>query len=186
MLAIAGLIFLVGIVVRSAHGMAIGVEQPFPSPADLFFVPGYLLFFSVAWQVYRSRTVSHDRDAWLDAAAFTIAVGSIAWAAFLGDFVLNPEDSALVVALHLTYNVLIFATLAVVVATGASPGLRTGTYYLLGAGSIAFLVADLYATWATTSEQTPYVAIALSPLVYGFCAAAVAHPSAQELSLIHI
>ena len=179
-LGIAGAIFLVGIVVRSAHGMAIGVEQPFPSPADLFHVPGYLLFLGVAWKVYRARADRHDTDAWLDAAAFTIAIGSIAWAAFLGDFVLNPDDSPLVVALHLNYNLLIFATLAVVVATGASPGLRTGTYYLLGAGSIAFLVADLYATWSTTSDQTPYLTIALSPLIYGFCAAAVAHPSAQE------
>ena len=179
LLGLAGLVFLVGIVVRTAHGEAIGVEQPLPSPADFFHVPGYLMFFGVAWNIHRRRARSRDIDAWVDSLAFSVAVGSILWGIFLGDFVLNSEDSILEVGLHLGYNAVIFAIMAVVIRIGASPGDRPRSYYLLGLGSLAFVIADLNATWASTTSQTAYVTIALSPMIYGFCAAATVDPTAH-------
>ena len=179
LLGLAGLVFLVGIVVRTAHGEAIGVEQPLPSPADFFHVPGYLMFFGVAWNIHRRRARSRDIDAWVDSLAFSVAVGSILWGIFLGDFVLNSENSILEVGLHLGYNAVIFAIMAVVIRIGASPGDRPRSYYLLGLGSLAFVIADLNATWASTTSQTAYVTIALSPMIYGFCAAATVDPTAH-------
>ena len=110
--------------------------------------------------------------------AFSVAVGSILWGLFLGDFVLNSEGS-IEVGLHLGYNAVIFAIMAVVIRIGASPGDRPRSYYLLGLGSLAFVIADLNATWASTTSQTAYVTIALSPMIYGFCAAATVDPTAR-------
>ncbi len=179
-LGIAGLIFLVGIVVRTVHGEAIGVEQPLPSPADLFHVPGYLMFFAVVVMLHRARSQDRDLDAWVDSISFSLSFGAVLWAMFLGDFVINAEDTLLEIALHLGYNLVILGTLAVGLRIAASPGSRPASYYLLGAGCWAFVVADLNATWASTASQTAYLTIALSPLIYGFCAAGATHSTAQE------
>ena len=181
LLGLSGLVLLVGIVVRTVHGNAIGVDQPLPSPADLFHVPAYLMFFMATVVIHRSRARYRDVDAWLDALAVSLAAGLILWGLFLGDFILEAEDSLLEVALHAGYNAIIFVTLAVVLRFGATPGRRPVAYYLLGAGSASFFVADIYATFATTTNSTPHVTIALSPVIYGLCAAASVHPSAAEV-----
>jgi len=181
LLGLSGLVLIVGIVIRTIHGDVIGVDQPLPSPADFFHVPGYLMFFMATVVIHRSRARYRDVDAWLDSLAVSLATGLVLWGLFLGDFILEARDSVLEIALHGGYNAIIFITLAVVLRFGATPGRRPVAYYLLGAGCASFVVADIYATFATTTSSTAYVTIGLSPLVYGFCAAASAHPSAAEV-----
>ncbi len=181
LLGAAAFIMLAGIVVRSIHGNAVGVEQPLPSPADLLHLPAYLMFLFIALQIRRARSRGRDIDAWLDSISFTLSIWAVLWGLFLGDFVLNAEDPALTVGLHVSYNALIFGMLAVVLRIGVTPGPRSKSYYLLGAGCSAFFVADIYATWAATASQTAFVTIALSPMVYGFCAASATHPTAPNL-----
>jgi diguanylate cyclase (GGDEF)-like protein/PAS domain S-box-containing protein len=181
LLGTAGLVLVVGIVVRTLHGEAIGVDQPLPSPADFFHVPGYLMFFLATLVIHRSRARYHDLDAWLDSLSMSLAAGLVLWGLFLGDFILEPEDSLLEIFLHAGYNVIIFFTLAVLLRVGATPGTRPIAYYILGAASASSVVADLYATYATTAASTPFVTIALSPLIYGLVAAAAVHPTAADV-----
>ncbi len=181
---ISGFILLAGIVVRTLHGQSIGVEQPLPSPADLLHVPGYLLFLAATVTIYRSRSHGRRRDidAWLDSFSLTLAVSLVLWALFLGDFVLQPEDTGVEIALHGGYNLVIFTTLLIVLRIGATNGRRPIAYYLLVGGIASFVVADLYATWASTTSATPFLTIALSPLIYGFCAAASIHPTGSMVT----
>ena len=179
-LGIGGALSLASVITRTIHGDLIGVEQPLPSPADIVLPFAYALFLTAVIQLHRARSVRRDIDAWVDSMSFTISLAAFLWALFLGEFILEADQSLLERGLNLFYTLIPFLTLAVALRIGAMPGIRSAAYYMLGAGCAAFLLTELSATWAIATSTTPYITVALSPLVFGFCAAAAVHPSAEE------
>lgn len=184
-LAAAGVLIVVGFVVRTIHGEIVGELQPMPSPADILHVPGYLLFASATLLVHRARAVRRNADAWLDAGAGLLAGLITMWVLYLGDFVLDAERPLGHRLLNSTYNIIALAIVAIFLRITATPGRRPLSYLLLGLAGISFLFADIAATVSLVQGTGLSLAVAASPIVYGFTAAAVTHPSCADLMTRH-
>lgn len=184
-LAAAGVLIVVGFVVRTIHGEIIGEIQPMPSPADFLHVPGYLLFATATILVHRARAVRRNADAWLDAGAGLLAGLIIMWVLYLGDFVLDAESPLAHRLLNSTYNVIALSFVAVFLRITATPGRRPLAYLLLGFAGISFLFADIAATVSLIRGTGLSLAVSASPIAYGFTAAAVTHPSCSALMTRH-
>ena len=61
------LAFVLAGIARAIHGSAIGVENPFPSPADFLGVSGYILLIFGLRALLRSRSLRVDLTTTLDA-----------------------------------------------------------------------------------------------------------------------
>ncbi|MDW3178096.1 MAG: bifunctional diguanylate cyclase/phosphodiesterase [Acidimicrobiia bacterium] len=181
----AGLLIVIGFVVRFVHGEIIGELQPMPSPADFLHVPGYLLFASATLLVHRARAVRRNADAWLDAGAGLLAGLITMWVLYLGDFVLDADRPLGHRLLNSTYNIIALTIVAVFLRITATPGRRPLSYLLLGFAGISFLFADIAATVSLVQGTGLSLAVGASPIVYGFTAAAVTHPSGAELLTRH-
>ena len=181
----AGLLIVIGFVVRTVHGELIGEIQPMPSPADFLHVPGYLLFATATILVHRARAVRRNADAWLDAGAGLLAGLIVMWVLYLGDFVLDASEPLGHRILNSAYNIIALTIVAVFLRITATPGRRPLAYYLLGLAGLSFLFADIAATVSIARGTGLALAVAASPIAYGFTAAAVSHPSCAELMTRH-
>ncbi len=184
-LAAAGVLIVVGFVVRTIHGEIIGEVQPMPSPADFLHVPAYLLFAAAAVLVHRARAVRRNADAWLDAGAGLLAGLITMWVLYLGDFILDAERPLGHRILNSTYNVIALAIVAVFLRITATPGRRPLSYLLLGFAGVSFLFADIAATVSLVRGTGLALGVGATPIVYGFSAAAVTHPSCAALMTRH-
>ena len=180
-LSFVGVLMLSGVATREIHGAALGIDQPFPSYADLLHVPAYSLFAGVIFSIHRIRATRRDFDAWLDAGAITAAAFLLLWVGFLAAFLVSDVGIAEVV-LSTFYNAAVFVAAAFLIRIGASPGERPTSYLLLGFAGVAFVVTDIAGAVSSANGQTLFVAIALGAVVYGLVFAAAWHPSAPEIA----
>jgi len=181
-LCLGGLLILVGGVVRFAHGEVVGVEDPLPSPADLFFFAGYAMLIVGELIFLRRRATERDPDAWVDALIVTAAVGLALWALLIGPYL---RTSGLPLGERLTnvsYLVLTLSLLATTVRLIVGPGVRPVAYYLLSGAVVAFFVNDLLGTVAYARGLDSDILLILTPPVYAFYAAAAFHPTAPRLT----
>lgn len=185
-LGAAGLLIVLGFVVRTVHGELIDQIQPMPSPADFLHVPGYLLFAMATVLVHRARVVRQNADAWLDAGAGLLAGLIMMWVVYLGDFILDSSIPLGNRLLNSTYNVIALTTVAIFLRITATPGKRPLAYYLLGLAGLFFLFADIAATISIARGTGLALAVAASPIAYGFTAAAVTHRSCADLMSRHM
>jgi diguanylate cyclase (GGDEF)-like protein/PAS domain S-box-containing protein len=181
-LTAAGALFLLGGLARFAHGAIAGVDDPYPSIADVLFVAGYLCLIVGEILLVRFRTVEAERDHLIDAAIVAVGVGVLAWAALLAPYVRDGSNSVFERGLVIGYSTLTLAILTVTARIATGPGIRNPSYYFL-AGSVSLVfVSDLLATLETTGSNTGGIVLALTPLIYVLFATAALHPSMARLT----
>ena len=182
LLASGGGLMLLATIVRVVHGEMIGIEDPFPSVAEPFYIAGYLCLLAGIVQLIRLRTVVRARADLIDALIVAAAAGLITWVALLAPYV---RDGSVSVAERGIASFYSFLTLALVGATARlafGPGFRAPTYYFFAAAVTVTVAADVLATLVTTGSVDSSVYVALAPLVFVFFGAGALHPSAPRLT----
>ena len=85
--ALASSAFLVGGLARTIHGALIGVERPFPSPADTVLVVGHVLLISGSILLGHLRSPDRNRAAIIDGAIVAAGIETVVWALLLWPYV---------------------------------------------------------------------------------------------------
>jgi hypothetical protein len=75
----AGVLSLSGALVRGAHALISGTDNPFPSPAEFFSLTGYLLLIAAIFYIVRQRSPRLGLDPILDAIVGGMAAAVLQW-----------------------------------------------------------------------------------------------------------
>jgi diguanylate cyclase (GGDEF)-like protein len=122
--------------------LAIGVVT-FPSPADALWLPLYPLGYASIVLLLRQNAQRWHASMWLDGLVAALGVSAVAVALVLAPFLRATDGAFLPVAVNLAYPIADLLMLALVVAAFATMGWRpSATWWLLGFGWMAFVVAD--------------------------------------------
>lgn len=121
----------------------LGMDNPFPSFADVLYLVSYPLWAAGLLLMVRARSVGSDRGALLDALIVTIGLGLLAWVflakPYVEDATLSPLEKGISVAYPLG-DVLLLAVLARLLIGGAAQSMSVR---LLVTGACGLLVADV-------------------------------------------
>jgi diguanylate cyclase (GGDEF)-like protein len=122
--------------------LAIGVVT-FPSAADALWLPLYPLGYASIVLLLRQNVQRWHASMWLDGLVAALGVSAVAVALVLAPFLRATDGAFLPVAVNLSYPIADLLMLALVVAAFATMGWRpSATWWLLGFGWMAFVVAD--------------------------------------------
>lgn len=179
-----GLVSLVvGVVVRVVHAEVSGDPFPFPSPADIFTMAGYLCILRGQLALAKARRHENNRADLLDALLLGALVGIPFWAMGVAPFLL---DSRLPVQVRTLDGVYSLITIALVVATAllaVGPGKRNPSYYLLAASMFILFVIDTGAILDDMGySQLVWVISYAFPAAFIAYAAAALHPDIARLT----
>ena len=181
LIGLGGLLIPVGIIVREAHGVAVGVDQPIPSPADILHVPAYVLAVWATYRVFRLRTIDRDAGAWIDTVSIAIVALAAIWMAYLGDLISGDSLGPAAKVMHISYTVLIATAMALFLRIASTPGTRPTSYYLVGGAGTCFFAADLLLSAAQVHPVPLEVPFFFTPISFSLIVAAVIHPSRERL-----
>ena len=124
-------------------------DQPYPSGADVGFLLFYPTIFVLLILLAKRRDARHARSLWLDGVVGGLAVGAVAAAAVIGPIV-SASGSWAAVATTSAYPALDLVLLLVLAAVLSLHGWRPPKgLWLLAAGLVVFVVADLAYLFAT-------------------------------------
>jgi diguanylate cyclase (GGDEF)-like protein len=122
--------------------LAIGVVT-FPSASDALWLPLYPLGYASIILLLRQNVARWHASMWLDGLVAALGVSAVAVALVLAPFLRATDGAFLPVAVNLSYPIADLLMLALVVAAFATMGWRpSATWWLLGFGWLAFVVAD--------------------------------------------
>jgi diguanylate cyclase len=122
--------------------LAIGVVT-FPSAADALWLPLYPLGYASIVLLLRQNVARWHASMWLDGLVAALGVSAVAVALVLAPFLRATDGAFLPVVVNLSYPIADLLMLALVVAAFATMGWRpSATWWLLGFGWMAFVVAD--------------------------------------------
>jgi diguanylate cyclase (GGDEF)-like protein len=159
-----------------------GVE-PFPSPADVFYLAGYPFIAAGLILGIRSRLGGGDRSSLLDAAILATSVAVLSWTFQIGPLAAQLDPEPLAFAISVAYPTMDLLLIGVFIGLVAGPGVRTASFRLLGLSLLALLVADqIYAIQSTAGTYTDGGTLDVGWLVaYGTIGASALHPSMRSL-----
>ena len=182
LLSAGALSFVIGGIARAVHGSMIGVENPFPSPADLFTVSAYVFLVLGLRALLQSRSFRVDITTTLDAFLIAGGVGTIIWIYLLGPHVADASIPLAERLLNATYSGFDIVVAAMIARLALTPGNRPTSYKLLAAGGATALLADVLVTMSTANLfGTEYLAIAGAvPLV--LLGGAALHPTMVDVT----
>ena len=176
------LLMALGQVARAVHGELIGLEDPFPSIADLPFVVGYAANAFGVLMLIRRRSHDGDIDSWLDAGILTSAIAVVLWTLLVGPYFRDAAHPMPERMLNLGYFLLTLTLLTLITRLMVTAGSRVRSYSLLFWAIGCFVVTDVLATLAYATGRDPSViALGTIPTASLFCAA-IFHPSAREIA----
>ena len=179
-MALASLLFGLGAWVRSAHGALAGIDYPFPSPADLLFVPAYWLFARAIMLFERSRSKEPSFESSIDALIPAAAGTVLIWVTVFGPYVTDPNRPVEERLLNGVYFCLILVLLTATLKLIVTPGIRVMAYRLLSTAVVLFFASDLLGTVAIANGwDTKLFTISALPTATLFCIA-VLHRSARH------
>ncbi len=179
--AAGGALCLLAGIVRFVHGSIAGVENPFPSPADALFVPGYLALILGADRLRRARTTESQVDDLVDALIVSAGLATVAWAAALAPYVRDTSVPLYERGFNVGYSVMALLLLVAFTRLAVGPGSRNASYYLLSGGIALFFVSDVTSTLDTVGKF-PAVTLFITPFIYICFGTAALHPSMPLLT----
>ena len=177
-----GVAFLVGHVALFVHGALTSETNPFPSPADAFFVLGYVLLIVGGVLLVRRRSADIEGDNLIDALIVATCVGVVVWAYVLVPYGSDPELTLAEKGLNGAYSLLVLVLIGVAARLAVGSGRRNPSYYLLAASLAFVLAADVFATIDTTGAGSEGLIVVCSALSYVLLGAAALHPSMTTLT----
>lgn len=175
--------FVVGVFVRGVHGLLVDDPFPFPSPADMVVMAGYIFIFFGQLELARARRHENNRADLLDALLVGALIGLPFWALAVTPFLVDYSVPVAVRGLDAAYSVI---TIALVVATAllaVGPGKRNPSYYLLASSMFVLFVIDTGAILKDMGvEQAGWVISYVFPIAFITYAAGVLHPDVRRLT----
>jgi diguanylate cyclase (GGDEF)-like protein len=155
--------------------------EPFPSPADGFYLAAYPML--VVGLALLARPRGRDLAGLLDAAIVATGLGLILWAFVMRPIATDGSVDLLTRTIGLAYPAADVLLLAMLVLMFTVPGARTVSFWLLVTGTVLVLGSDVAFTVLTTfSSYEGGVIDAGWLLGYVAWATAAAHPSMRSLS----
>src|SRR5215207_1089456 len=179
------LMSVVGTVTYGYYEVVLGIESPFPTVAEAFFIASYACAVA-ALLLIQSRRLVRDRVSMIDPIIVAVGIGMLAWLFLMKPYAEDPSLSLLERLIYITYPLMDVLLLAFVVRLLLVPGGRPPAYYPLVLGP-AFVLAFDAAYTATTlagTYQTGSPIDALELLFYVLFGVAALHPSMADLSEI--
>ncbi len=173
--------FLVGTLVREAHGALIGEPSPFPSPADALYYAGYLSLISAFLVLIRSRRARREPANLVDALIMGAGLGMVIWSFVMTAYSAQGDMPLVARVMAGAYSVLDLILLGVLSRVAVGSGERNRSYYLLVATMVLLVAADLLATMATQTPWLGPLALVCSTLCFVTGGAASLHPSMKRL-----
>ncbi|MDP9799038.1 diguanylate cyclase (GGDEF)-like protein/PAS domain S-box-containing protein [Catenuloplanes nepalensis] len=117
--------------------------NPFPSPADAFYLLSYPLLAGALLLFIRFRSGADDRAALLDALVPTAAIALLVWVLWIGPFVRDADLSTVQKLISIGYPLGDVLALAMLVRLLGSPGTRHLSITALTLGVTSLLGTDL-------------------------------------------
>jgi diguanylate cyclase len=118
--------------------------EPYPSPADFFYLVYFLPLYVALVALIRSRVPRFHASMWLDGIIGALGASAVAVALLLAPALETSDGDTAAVLTNLAYPTGDVVLLALLVAVGAILGVRRDrTLLLLGAGMVANLVGDV-------------------------------------------
>ncbi|MDQ3785191.1 MAG: response regulator, partial [Actinomycetota bacterium] len=178
------LLYLVGDVFWYPIQVGFGVVQPYPGPADYFFVAGYLVILWGLWELIRARGGGRDRAGRLDSGIVTLGLSAVSLVFLIGPSFGLSGLSLTARIITASFPLIDVLFLAVLARLAFVPGARLPAYKFLFAAIVSELVVDSYYSASslagTFSFASPFLVGYLLFFVLG--GAAVLHPSMRTLA----
>ncbi|MCB1006553.1 MAG: EAL domain-containing protein, partial [Acidimicrobiales bacterium] len=175
--------FVVGVLVRSIHGLIVDDPFPFPSPADTVVMAGYIFIFFGLLDLARARRHENNWADLLDAMLVGALIGLPFWALAVAPFLVDDTVPVAVRVLDGAYSAI---TIALVVATAllaVGPGKRNPSYYLLAFSMFVLFIIDTGAILDDMGvDQAGSVISYVFPVAFIAWAAGVLHPEIRRLT----
>jgi diguanylate cyclase (GGDEF)-like protein/PAS domain S-box-containing protein len=186
-------VLLAGAVLMQASGdvtatymyEVLGQADPFPSPADAFYLVGaYPLLIAVMLRLLRSGAPQRDRASVLDALILTAGVGLLFWIFFVGPVLASPELGPAEKAIAAAYPVFDVLVLTLLIRMSTAFGRLRPAVALVLIAVLSLLVGDVaYSTIQIMGTFTPFGVLDLPWVAFYLAAGAAAlHPSMVELT----
>jgi diguanylate cyclase (GGDEF)-like protein/PAS domain S-box-containing protein len=165
------------------YEVALGIESPFPTVADVFFLatyPGPI----AALLLIQSRRLVRDRASTIDPVIITIGIGMLAWVFLMKPYAEDPSLSLFEQLVSVAYLLMDLLLLAVLVRLLLVPGERPFAYYPLSASTVSLLAFDAAyaATTLAGTYETGSPIDSFELLFYVLFGVSALHPSMVELS----
>jgi signal transduction histidine kinase len=174
--------FVVADLVWDLYTYGLGIEDPFPSAADAFYLGAYPFLVAGVVVLARRQGPGRDRSNLIDALVLVTGVGVVCWVYVVGPLTTDPDLSALGRAISIAYPLMDLVLLVTLVELALLGGLATPARKLLALSMGAVLAADAAYTVALLAGT--YADGSLIDLgwlgSYVLLAAAALHGSAAE------
>ncbi|MGI9606609.1 MAG: putative bifunctional diguanylate cyclase/phosphodiesterase [Acidimicrobiales bacterium] len=181
--AAGGTLVLISAVIRIIHGAIIGVDNPFPSYAEIPAIAGYLCLSAAAHWFRRLRSMGRDPDAIIDALLVTAASAVVVFSALLSEYFrddLIPWEERVG---NGTYNLLGLLMFGLIARLAVGSGVRNGAWRLLVGAVACIITNELFFVLVTVGNEWGLVITSIvSPLAFVLATASVLHPEAAALT----
>ena len=177
------LMYVLGIGTLIYYGIVLGLESPFPTVADAFFIAAYPCPI-VALLLIQSRRLVLDRASVIDPIIVAVGMGMLAWVFLMKPYAEDPSLTLVERVISITYPLMDVLLLAVVVRLLLMPGARPFAYYTLSAGAVSLLTFDIAygATTLAGAYEDGSLIDSFELLFYVFFGVTALHPSMTNLS----
>lgn len=160
-------------------------QEPYPSPADAFYLLAYVFRAVAVFLLIRGRTVRRDVAGLLDASIISTGLGLLTWTVLMHPVAADNGISLVQQLVSLAYPLSDVLLIAMLVRLLTTPGARTASYWLLVAGLTLLMASDItYAILQTTSDYAAGVVDIGWLGSFLTVAAAALHPSMRVVSEI--
>jgi diguanylate cyclase (GGDEF)-like protein/PAS domain S-box-containing protein len=161
-----------------------GIEAPFPSLADAFYLTSYPVITLAVLLLTRLRTRSSDLSGLIDAAIVSVGLGVLSWVFVMTPLITDPSLTLLERVISIAYPLMDVLLLTMTARLSLAPGPRSWSIGLLLIGIVCWFLGDtFYAVYILNGMYQTGVAIDAFWLV-GFTAVGMSalHPSMRDLT----
>jgi diguanylate cyclase (GGDEF)-like protein/PAS domain S-box-containing protein len=178
-----GTLALVSATTRLIHGLIVGEDGPFPSPAEAPGMIGYVFIILAARSFWNHRSRRRDADTALDGLLVAAAAAVVVFSAILSDYIRDASIDIWARTGNVIYTILDLVLIGFVARLAVGPGVRNTAWRLIAGATILILLNDLLFLLNTTgSEWALTLAYIASPIAFILAAAAIQHPEAGDIA----
>jgi diguanylate cyclase (GGDEF)-like protein/PAS domain S-box-containing protein len=178
-----GSLVLLSALTRLVHGLAVNVDGPFPSPAEIPGMVGYVFIILAARSFWNHRAKRRDIDSALDGLLVAAAASVVVFSAILSDYLRDSSIDGWARTGNVAYTILDLTLIGFVARLAVGPGVRNTAWRLIAGATLLILLNDLFFLLNTTgSEWGLTLAYVASPTAFVLAAAAIQHPEAGDIA----
>jgi signal transduction histidine kinase len=184
LLAAGQLSFAIGDAISFFHEWVLGIEMPYPSVADGFYLVFYPLLAAGLLLLVRGRAPGRDAASLIEATIITTGIGMLSWVFLIGPYVRLPDLALPERLVSIAYPLCDVLLLAVAVRLWRTGGNGVVASRLLAFGLLALLAVDtVYGLSLLSGDwQIGGPIDAIWMLYYVALGLAALHPSMVSLS----